>query len=675
MTSAPATFHLSRLRHFCRHVARGLVVSCVAVLTVTFISEAAGAASWTNAWQQGSLSAADTRAFMRQLAQFVFDHHLKTNAASAQRGMIYEYFDTTRAGQPDRWVQGEALDTMHDGAWFAAALVNAYRATGDPFYKEMLTRWVLPFYVKMLNHSDTLFHAQRDDARTNAHRFNREHQLQEGENGFVPYWWDDGASVSLERRRDRNPRGPYSCTDCEPAASARPDSHRLCGYSHGSSNHLAQDLAVMLELAWLLLRDSPEASDKRLAAEVAEAALNLHQSRLRHHGHIPMVDAASGMLNGDAALLRRVPAYDVAARRLPANHAVRALFSFVPGRREAFPGFADDQQYLYYGALAKHGTLPPALAFKLAYDALVEPMLFHFYSDDAPLVPGINRFDLHPFYARDGKLEDYRSDRKGPFKGPRPIGSRMGPQNMIVAGWALQALNSFGDLWEERVSSNAAGDQPVFIHQLPPGSAAMDPTFARFRVGNVTLGLSSTRRALTVRGDCAPAGCQLKLFQRPDATGAVVIVTINGEGHVRATNGAGDELVVEAVESRRSNDRPQFAFTLPYAAVKEQGRWWTALPHLRGSVQADGIVQNLYFTSEEEQVKRWLAWELGGGLRTWQAIFREKGFIPTGMNAGAEWDRFSDSGGYAHLISAGAQWIFVLEGKRDWEQHGAPQPR
>ena len=63
--------------------------------------------------------------------------------------------------------------------------------------------------------------------------------------------------------------------------------------------------------------------------------------------------------------------------------------------------------------------------------------------------------------------------------------------------------------------------------------------------------------------------------------------------------------------------------------------------------------------------------ELGEGLATWRAIFKEKRYIPTGLGAG-DWDRFSDSGGYAHLIAAGAQWLHVLEGKRDWETHRVP---
>jgi hypothetical protein len=418
-----------------------------------------------------------------------------------------------------------------------------------------------------------------------------------------------------------------------------------------------------------LLKDSNEAGDGKLAREVAEAALHLQRSRMRHHGHIPMNDAAAALLNGDPALMKHVPVYDTARTSQPGNHFFRALYAFGAGRREAFPGFADDQQYLYYTALAQHGVLPRPLAFKLAYDALTQPMLFHFHCDDAPIVPGINRFDLHPFYARDGKLEDYRSDRKGPFKGPRPIGSRMGPQNMVVAGWALQALNAFGDLWEERVVPGAEDDQPVFIHELPPGSAQPEPTFARFRVGEITLGLSSTRRALAVAGECALGGCELQFFNRPDAHGAAARIVISRDGKIAARNSIGDELLIEKSEARREGNAWQFNLTIPYAVMKAQGAWWNGVPHARYSVKSGEMVQNLYFTSEEEQAKRWLVWELGGGLRTWQAIFREKGYVPTGMGAGAEWDRFSDSGGYAHLISAAAQWIFVLEGKRDWEQH------
>jgi hypothetical protein len=69
--------------------------------------------------------------------------------------------------------------------------------------------------------------------------------------------------------------------------------------------------------------------------------------------------------------------------------------------------------------------------------------------------------------------------------------------------------------------------------------------------------------------------------------------------------------------------------------------------------------------------------ELAGGLRTWEAIFDVKGYIPTGLGngscgAGFAWDELSDTGGYAHLISAASQWLLYLEGKNDWQVHRPP---
>ena len=70
-------------------------------------------APWTKAHERGPLTADETRAFMRELTQYVFDHHLKRDAKSAQRGMVYEYFNTKRAGQHDQWIQGEAHIRHH----------------------------------------------------------------------------------------------------------------------------------------------------------------------------------------------------------------------------------------------------------------------------------------------------------------------------------------------------------------------------------------------------------------------------------------------------------------------------------------------------------------------------------------------------------------------------------
>ncbi|MFA6560500.1 MAG: hypothetical protein WCV00_01165 [Verrucomicrobiia bacterium] len=607
--------------------------------------------AWARAHLKPPMTAGETRVFMKRLAQFVFDNHMKRDAKSAHRGMIYEYFWVERRGQPDQFVQGEALDTMHDGAWFAAALVNAWRATGDPFYKEMLTQWVLPFYCKMLNHSDTLFSAKHNDAAPGAHTFNKEHALQEGEKGFVPYWWDDGGSVNLERRSKKQPFSPIQCTD---SLAGKPNAEfQLSGYSHGSSNHLAQDLAVMLQQAWLMLKVLAEPADKKLVAEVAEAAKNLHECRTRHFNHIPMCCAAFGLTNGDATELKRVPDQTW----LPANHYRFALYEFKPGDRRAMSGFADDQQYRYYFGIAKTGgQLPRTLAFKTVYDAFTEPMLYRCYSDDADVPPGVNRFDLHVMNLRDGRLEDYRSDRKGPFKGPRPIGSRMGPQNMICCGWALQALRANPGLWEERYQREFGNYLRVFFDDEP----------ARVELGGVKLAFRSTRLALELDCECK-GDTVVKVFSRPDGQGSHAVVTVKQDGSATAVNDKGEPLRIQS--------RSAFHLSLPYTVAKEQtAAWANGIEHGRYSIQVGDTTRNFYLASSERQVAMWLEHELAGGLRTWEAIFNKYGYIPTGIGChsilpGVTWDKFSDTGGYAHLLSAAAQWLMCLEKKNDWEVH------
>src|SRR5688500_7658142 len=72
--------------------------------------------TWNRAYEKRPLTAAETKALMKRLAAFVVDNHMKRREDSQQRGMVYEYLDIRRRGEFDQFVQGEALDTMHDGA-------------------------------------------------------------------------------------------------------------------------------------------------------------------------------------------------------------------------------------------------------------------------------------------------------------------------------------------------------------------------------------------------------------------------------------------------------------------------------------------------------------------------------------------------------------------------------
>ena len=51
---------------------------------------------------QAPLTADETREFMKRLATFVAENHLKKDEKSEQRGMVYEYFDVKRKGQVDQ---------------------------------------------------------------------------------------------------------------------------------------------------------------------------------------------------------------------------------------------------------------------------------------------------------------------------------------------------------------------------------------------------------------------------------------------------------------------------------------------------------------------------------------------------------------------------------------------
>jgi len=159
---------------------------------------------------------------------------------------------------------------------------------------------------------------------------------------------------------------------------------------------------------------------------------------MRHHGPDPDVHRPGRVGQRQR---RSRQAYSVARELRDARQTITSapVCRFEPGKTYPLPGFADDQQYRYYFGIARAGgKMPEPLAFKTIYDAYTEPMLYRLYSDDAPVPPGINRFDLHPYNFRDGKPEDYRSQRKGHYNRPRPTGSRMGPQKHGLLRLGLQ---------------------------------------------------------------------------------------------------------------------------------------------------------------------------------------------------------------------------------------------
>jgi hypothetical protein len=617
---------------------------------------------------QEQLSKEDTLLFMRKLATFVAEKHMRTSRETMQHGMTYEYRDMRKEKAPACFVQGEALDTMHDGAWFGAAMVNASLATGDPIYRDLLEKNVLPFYCRVLNHSDKIFSNKTNHARPASQQIwaqQKEWLFQEGEKGFVPYWWDDGGSVSLERLRDKNQLPAFPSFDQFVSDKKPNPEFILSGFSLGSSNHLAQDLGVLLQLSWLYYRELKGNDCDCFRSELSDAAQNLQASRMRHHGHIPMCDAPAALVLSDPAFMRLVPDASVLNLALLNNHYKQALQAAIPDRKYPTPAFADDQQYKYYAAIARHGKLPQAAAFKLVYDAYTEPKLYHYYSDDASVAAGMNRFDLHPINFIGGRPADYRSDKKGPGGKPRPMGSRFGPQNMIQCALALQAFKQFPDLWDGAIESFYKDVARVNIHD-PLINKDQKSLPTTIRLGKHVVLFEATHSSVGFKTTLPNNIRKITITQVLDSKRVGCDLIIKDDGMLEARNFAGVLLGGKYSATLDGGNRI-IDCVIPTTVVKAQSPWMNSIELEKYSIKIDGDEAEFILASRQADVVKSLELEVAGGIFNWSRIFATKGFIPTGIETGADWDHYSDTGGYAHLISACAQYLNYLEGKKDWE--------
>src|SRR5581483_1501902 len=221
---------------------------------------------------------------------------------------------------------------------------------------------------------------------------------------------------------------------------------------------------------------------------------------------------------------------------------------------------------------------------------------------------------------------------------------------MICEGWALQILREHPGIWEERYRREFGNMVRVEIHDPAPG-AERPVRWAPVKLESADVEVSARRYALVLRVRRQAAAGEITVHVRPDGKGSSAVVRYRGDQDVQVTNDRGEPLFY-----RRFDAGPEggFVLFLPYAVVKQQKAWGNGIEHGVCSLRAGAQTVNLYLASPEAQVRDWLAYDLGMGLRTWEGIFRSQGYVPTGIGAG-DWDRYSDSGGYAHLLSAASQ--------------------
>jgi hypothetical protein len=376
--------------------------------------------------RKGAWTRPELAAFMKELTRYVVTHHMRRDD-SPMRGKIYEFYMPATGQQG----YGGGWDTMHDGAWFANACILAYRASGDPYYLEIVERWVLPFYLKMLNHSDTLF-PDRQKAYSDSQVLPPERAT--ACKGSVPYWWDDGHGVNFDAMANgftlERLVGPkWGATNL-----LADDVHgRLSGYSHGTSNHLALDLFPMLANYWLVTRD-PAA---------AEALHHLHACRI----HQMKMDIAFLAIADLASHGQRDEAYKIAGAYDTSPWPPRSPLyaAMVEKKRVLLPPFIDDPAAAYYASMMGR-RVGPGTAKRLAqvtHDCLVladrwygshrRPRGLN-YSADSPKQVWI---DGGKFTSLAGEIPEVL------------VGSRMGPQCVWASGLCLQLLAAFPDSWTD----------------------------------------------------------------------------------------------------------------------------------------------------------------------------------------------------------------------------------
>lgn len=603
---------------------------------------------------------------MKKLATYVEKNHLKSDKDSPQFGMVYEYVDTAKIGRYGQWLQGEALDTMHDGAWYAMAMSHAFRATGDAYYRDFLTKYQVPFYTNMLNHSDELFADGLKDAKlapTNR-RFEKSHRYA-GEKGFVPYWWDDGASMSIELEWQKlNGKHPYECVDYDALAKKDQSKFALNGFSLGCSNHMAQDLAVMLMDTWLVLRED----------RIAEAAMNLNKSRTdTKAGAVPMCKAAAGLTNGDATLLAGV---GPGAWEPGRDDYTYSLYAYDTDKPRTAPGFVDGQMYDYHMLVARDGGLTRETAMHVIYPAVTLPWLYRYWWDGRGAPAGFNRDEHYSFAFANGRPEPYRS-----LQPKWAFGSRMGPQTMVLTALALQALKAFPDAWEDRYHKQFADDLLVRIASKSPDvDGVADDTYSKpVEASGMTARVVMDHKGFYVQG-AARTSAWLSVFSLPDGKGRETKIRINREGDASVVNYRSQDMLYDKSVVKGDGDAFTFEVYVPFTVINGQQEWLNGVEHGRYSLAVGtGEPRNFYAMSTREDVEAALLNELTVGLSTWRDVVNDSGFVPLSLGQnlghynGATWDTISESGGYAHLISAASQYLLYLDGKTDWQVQDVPK--
>lgn len=443
-------------------------------LRITTTVLAGALASIANSGLASDWSRVEVTGFMRQLAGYVVEHHLRRDN-SPMRGKVYEFYDPATGKQG----YGGGWDTMHDGAFFANACILAYRATGDEFYFRTVRDWILPFYLRMANHSDTLF-PDRTAAFSDGQKLPPERAA--AVKGFIPYWWDDGHGVNFDAIAMKiSIRELLRDTS---TITNDPENREgiLAGYSHGTSNHLALNVFPMFANGWLLTRDPA----------VAEAIHHIRQARIQMlNMDLPWYQVADPQANGDASQAFKA-AGNFDALPWPPTKSVWWQ-AMVAKKKTALTPFHDEAEAGYFAAVVGNrvGTGTAKRFSQFTYDVI---RLHDRWYGGQPRPPGEMQGaeNNKPVFITDGKFESLAGERPEVL-----LASRLGPQILWASAQSLQLMRAFPEAWETYFMGKNESPPEGWCE---PAASEVEATFKR----EVEEGLRYWQREWQTRGYVRP---------------------------------------------------------------------------------------------------------------------------------------------------------------------------
>ena len=350
--------------------------------------------------------------FAHELADFIIQNHVVTDPQRKTVGMTYEFW------KEGKKIQEFGLDSMHDGSWFMSAHVTMQRADPGGDWLALTQKFQVPFYTRMLLHSDQLFPAMQP---TNEDK----KPFAAPVKGWAPRGWDDGLGFQ------KNSGKPF--TD---------------SYFTGS-NHLAQDLADSLLNVWLTTHDP----------KVADALAGLRSYKRGYFGPIQGLEVSA------AVALREPPVFD--KYKLPA-FSPESLNPYYTGiyehKKHSIPAYDDALAWQYRQATAR-GEVTPEFAWHAAARVFATVKAMELFSDTRPWHDGEFFFDISrtPRFV-DGKLDMTASSSK-------LICGARGVQLAWIAAAVLPTIKAHPEVWTKSAPKELAGeDVPKRLEQLVVGS-------------------------------------------------------------------------------------------------------------------------------------------------------------------------------------------------------------